>query len=309
MTIGGKLVAVPVRTATMALFYNEALLEERGIKAPPDDDGGAGRPGEAADVHAPQAGTPVVGMVVASDLGDIPGHRSRAPSAAISSRRIQARCPIRRRWRRRSRSLADLFKAGALPRSYATTSNDDRSRGCSRAAPRSRCCRSPATHSSIARTNRSIPDASRRSSFRSRRHRRARCRWRRASNSGRCAFPANARDKDLAWSFIQAMSSKAVTLGAARNGNGPVRISTFGDPSFAAAQPMAAIEAKALAKRAPRSTAGVSRGRARAGDLPGGGAARRARTQEPKEAIAAIDGAGQAAAAGLNGTEQVGRAS
>ena len=35
MTIGGQLVAVPVRTATMALFYNEALLEQRGIKAPP----------------------------------------------------------------------------------------------------------------------------------------------------------------------------------------------------------------------------------------------------------------------------------
>ena len=37
-------------------------------------------------------------------------------------------------------------------------------------------------------------------------------------------IPDNARDKDLAWSFIQTMSSKAVTLGAARNGNGPVRI-------------------------------------------------------------------------------------
>jgi ABC-type glycerol-3-phosphate transport system substrate-binding protein len=60
-------------------------------------------------------------------------------------------------------------------------------------------------------------------------------------------IPNNARDKDLAWSFIQTMSSKAVTLGAARNGNGPARTSTFSDPSFAAAQPMAAVEAKALA--------------------------------------------------------------
>jgi multiple sugar transport system substrate-binding protein len=58
--------------------------------------------------------------------------------------------------------------------------------------------------------------------------------------------PAHARDKELAWSFIQAMSSPAVTLGAARNGNGPVRLSTFADPSFAAAQPMASIEANAL---------------------------------------------------------------
>jgi hypothetical protein len=35
MTIGGKLIAIPFRTATIGLFYNEALLEEKGIKAPP----------------------------------------------------------------------------------------------------------------------------------------------------------------------------------------------------------------------------------------------------------------------------------
>ncbi len=60
------------------------------------------------------------------------------------------------------------------------------------------------------------------------------------------SIPANARDKELAWSFLRAMSSKAVTTGAARNGNGPVRVSTYNDPSFAADQPLAAIEAKAL---------------------------------------------------------------
>ena len=53
------------------------------------------------------------------------------------------------------------------------------------------------------------------------------------------SIPANSRDKDLGWSFIRAMSSKAVTLGAARNGNGPVRLSTYRDPAFAASQPLA----------------------------------------------------------------------
>jgi multiple sugar transport system substrate-binding protein len=38
-----------------------------------------------------------------------------------------------------------------------------------------------------------------------------------------------------------------VTLGAGRNGNGPARVSTYAEPDFAAAQPVAAIEAKALA--------------------------------------------------------------
>jgi multiple sugar transport system substrate-binding protein len=62
------------------------------------------------------------------------------------------------------------------------------------------------------------------------------------------SIPANARNKDLSWSFIQAMSSKAVTLGAARNGNGPVRVSTYREPSFTADQPLAAVEAQALAR-------------------------------------------------------------
>ena len=35
MTVDGKLIGIPVRHATQGLFYNEALLEEAGISAPP----------------------------------------------------------------------------------------------------------------------------------------------------------------------------------------------------------------------------------------------------------------------------------
>ena len=35
MTVDGKLIGIPVRHATQGLFYNEALLEEQGISAPP----------------------------------------------------------------------------------------------------------------------------------------------------------------------------------------------------------------------------------------------------------------------------------
>jgi multiple sugar transport system substrate-binding protein len=59
---------------------------------------------------------------------------------------------------------------------------------------------------------------------------------------------ANSNNKELAWKFIRDMSSKAVTLGAARNGNGPVRISTYSEPSFIAEQPLAAVEAQALSR-------------------------------------------------------------
>jgi multiple sugar transport system substrate-binding protein len=61
------------------------------------------------------------------------------------------------------------------------------------------------------------------------------------------SIPRNARDKALAWSFIRAMSSPAITMGAARNGNGPVRISTYTDAAFAEANPVAKVEAAALA--------------------------------------------------------------
>ncbi len=35
MTIDGKLIGIPVRTATQGLFYNEELLADAGIKSPP----------------------------------------------------------------------------------------------------------------------------------------------------------------------------------------------------------------------------------------------------------------------------------
>jgi len=77
MTINGKLIAVPFRTATIGLFYNEALLEEKGIKAPPTT------LEELVDqakqlTFRSAAGTPVVGMVVASDLATFPVSFARA---------------------------------------------------------------------------------------------------------------------------------------------------------------------------------------------------------------------------------------
>jgi multiple sugar transport system substrate-binding protein len=62
------------------------------------------------------------------------------------------------------------------------------------------------------------------------------------------AIPRNAGDKALGWDFIRAMSTQAATLAAARNGNGPVRVSTYDDAGFNAQLPTAAVESRALAK-------------------------------------------------------------
>jgi multiple sugar transport system substrate-binding protein len=71
MTVDGKLVGIPVRHATQGLFYNEALLREAGIAAPPKTIE------ELVDqakklTFTSAAGTPVTGMVLASDLAVFP---------------------------------------------------------------------------------------------------------------------------------------------------------------------------------------------------------------------------------------------
>ncbi len=60
------------------------------------------------------------------------------------------------------------------------------------------------------------------------------------------AIPKNSKNKKLTWSLIRALSSKEGTLKMALNGNGPVRISTYADATFAKSLPHAAIEAEAI---------------------------------------------------------------
>ena len=59
-------------------------------------------------------------------------------------------------------------------------------------------------------------------------------------------IPKNSKSKELAWSFIRAMSTKENTVKAALNGNGPVRSSTFEDPQIKAKLPYAEQEAEAI---------------------------------------------------------------
>src|SRR5690606_15399138 len=60
-------------------------------------------------------------------------------------------------------------------------------------------------------------------------------------------IPANATDKELAWSFIKEVSSKKNTLIMALNGNGPARVSTFSEAELVEKNPLAEVEAEVLA--------------------------------------------------------------
>ena len=243
MTVGGKTIGIPVRHATGGLFYNEALLEEAGISAPP----------ATLEELIEQAkkltftskdGTPVTGMIMASDLAVFPVSFARAYGGDYITKDFKL-LPKPEAMEKALGVMADMFKAGALPRSYATTKNHDQVTWMQQG-------RAAFTMITFARykqfndpANSKFPGKIKAVQF-----------PKSASYDGEMSavteswgmsIPANFADKELAWSYIREVSSPRVTLGMAKNGNGPVRVSTYADADFAAASPVAAAEAKALA--------------------------------------------------------------
>ena len=246
MTFNGRLIAVPVRHATQGLFYNEQLLAERGITAPP-------RTLEELIDQAKRMtyrnaeGRQVTGMVLASDLTVFPVAFARAYGGDVISADFRV-VPNPDAMIKALDTLRDMFETGALPRSYATTTNEDQvtwiQQGLAafsmlpfarfQQVNRPDQSRFPGKIKAVEfPVSASLTDRSQTASV---------------TEFWAMSIPANSRAKELGWNFIREMSSKAITLGAARNGNGPVRVSTYSEPSFTADQPQAAVEAQALAR-------------------------------------------------------------
>ena len=123
MTVDGNLVGIPVRHATQGLFYNEALLEEAGISAPPTTlEELVEQAGKLTFTSS--AGTPVTGMILASDLAVFPVMFARAFGGDFITKDFQL-VPDPEAMEKGLDTLRGMFEAGALPRSYATTKNDD----------------------------------------------------------------------------------------------------------------------------------------------------------------------------------------
>ncbi|WP_414474940.1 ABC transporter substrate-binding protein [Microvirga sp. M2] len=245
MTVDGKLIGIPVRHATQGLFYNEALLEEQGITAPPKT---LEELVEQASklTFTSKSGTRVSGMVLASDLAVFPVMFARAFGGDFLTGKFEL-LPNPAAMEKALTVLKSMFDSGALPRSYATTKNDDQvtwiqqGRAAFTVLPFARSAqlnnpeqsKFPGKIKAVefpisADLNGKIPMAS-------------------VVESWGMVIPANSRDKDLSWKFIQEVSSRRATLGMASNGNGPVRISTYKDEAFASKNPVAAVEAAALA--------------------------------------------------------------
>jgi multiple sugar transport system substrate-binding protein len=245
MTVNGKLVGIPVRHATQGLFYNEALLEEQGISAPP----------KTLEELVEQAqkltftsknGTRVSGMVLASDLAVFPVMFARAFGGDFLTKTFGL-VPDQAAMEKGLMVLKNMFDAGALPRSYATTKNDDQvtwiqqGRAAFTVLPFAR-------HAQLNNPEQSkFPGKIKAVEFPVSAALSGKTPMATVVESWGMVIPANSRDKDLSWKFIREVSSKRVTLGMANNGNGPVRVSTYKDSSFAAKNPVAAVEAAALA--------------------------------------------------------------
>ncbi|KAB2851517.1 MAG: extracellular solute-binding protein [Hyphomicrobiaceae bacterium] len=245
MTVDGKVIGIPVRHATQGLFYNEELLKEAGISAPPTTLEELVEQAKKATFTS-KAGTPVVGMVLASDLAVFPVMFARAFGGDFISADFKL-VPDRAALESGLGILRSMFEAGSLPRSYATTRNDDQvtwlqqgraaftvlpfARGAQLNNPEQ--SKYPGKIKAVefpiaAALKGKLPMAS-------------------VVEAWAMVIPRNAKDKSLAWNFIKEVSSKRVTLGMAINGNGPVRISAYADTALKSKNPLAAVEAKVLA--------------------------------------------------------------
>jgi multiple sugar transport system substrate-binding protein len=246
MEVGGRTIAVPVRHATNGLFCNMALLESRGIAAPPRSFE------EFLDqcrrlTFRPAEGAPVTGLIMTAQLAAYPVMFARAFGGDFITADFKV-IPEEAAMVRAIAAIRGLFEAGALPRTYATVTNEDQvtwllqGRAAFAILPFAR-------HAQLNRADQSrFPGKFEAVEFPVSAEAPAGTRMATTVEFWSMVIPRNARDKRLAWSFLRAMSSRAVTLGSARNGNGPVRVSTYADPGFGAGNPVAAIEAAALSR-------------------------------------------------------------
>ena len=165
-------------------------------------------------------------MVVASDLATFPVSFARAYGGDFIGPNLKL-VPDPAAMEKAFATLADLYKAGALPRTFATTSNDDQvtwlqqGRAAFTVLPFAR-------YAQLNRQDQSkYPGRIKAVEFPISAALKGKVPMASCVEFWAMCIPNNARDKDLAWSFIQTMSGKAITLGAARNGNGPARTSTY----------------------------------------------------------------------------------
>lgn len=246
MTFNGKLYGIPFRHSTSGLHYNEAIFAERGLSGPP-------RTIEEFVEYAKQLsftrpdGTKVYGFIIQGP-GMYPNTvdlaRAWDGDFITPDYKVVANQPP---MVKAISLLRELYEAEALPKAFTTVNSEDVNTWMQtgRAAMtiggmgRNRIYNDPQKSKfpgqiktvtiPISRELQQQYDvAPAKVEF-----------W-------TMVIPRNAKNKKLSWSFIKHMASKKATLRAALNGNGPVRDSTYDDPSFSRKLPYAAEERRVL---------------------------------------------------------------
>jgi multiple sugar transport system substrate-binding protein len=244
LKLDGALHGIPVRHATNALIYNEALLEERGITKLP-----------ASFEELTEAirkltfkrddGTQVHGLAFTAAFASnfLTLARCLGGDYMTTDGKLVANEPG---MVKALTLLADFYKAGVLPRNFATVNNEEittfmqQGRAAITVNPFARLVpfNDPAKGRYGGRFKSLLPPMA-------------------ADLAGKVAYaptvefwslviPRNAKQKPLGWEMIKALSSKAGTLAMALNGNGPTRVSTYAEEKLKAAMSYAADEAAAL---------------------------------------------------------------
>jgi multiple sugar transport system substrate-binding protein len=249
VTLDSTLRAVPIRHATVGLFYNEEILAERGIAAPPttlEDLIEAARrctytraDGTAVNGFAFQGNSHFNMLTIAFgfDAPLIDPDLRLLPNEAGMERALA--------------TLRDLFQAGVMPRTFPAMTQEEvfnliqtgRVAMAYAILGRYADFNDPAK-SRTAGKIKVVPAVASAAI-------RARVPLVATSDFWSMAIPHNSRNKQLAWSLIRALSSKDATLRQALNGNGPVRASAYADPRLMAALPYAAVEARVLPHARP----------------------------------------------------------
>jgi multiple sugar transport system substrate-binding protein len=244
-TYGGKIIGIPFRHATHGFFYNQALMRERGIEAPPATFEEIIAQAEKL-TFARGDGTRVAGFALSMD----------DPSAVCDIIRAHGGDFITRDYRFVAHEPAsvtaitlirDWFRKGVLARNVMTFKTEEVITAMQQG-------RSALTNQPFGRlVNYNHPQQSR---FPGQIRVMPIPMMESVAGRGKLvpaktsvwamAIPANARDKELAWSLIREIASRESTIRAAINGNGPTRMSAYDDPRVRELVPYADMERAVL---------------------------------------------------------------
>ena len=251
MTFEGKIYGIPYRHATSGLHFNRVYLAERGIAAPPKTMEELIEQAEKLTFKRAD-GQQVHGLILDGtspvQIVDI----ARAWNGDFLTADYQLRVTDEPMIRTVT-LLRDFFAKGVLPRNFTKFTTEETiaymtsGRGAMAITPfgRTETFNDPAKSQvagqmgvaavpSAASFQDRFPVAPAKTEF-----------W-------AFVIPRNTANKALAWSLIRQLSTKANTIRAGINGNGPVRPSAYADPTLRAMIPYADSEAAVLkVARAP----------------------------------------------------------